>query len=406
MPAHQPTRRNTLIKPLFLSLEEPDTTLVDHPSMGGDHYNRTSMPNLIGADDDLGALLAFLREFQSQKSTLRVYAKELERLWLWCAYLQNVTIASLKRDDLVTYQAFLKKPTPEKMWCGSKLPRVTKDDHINPRWRVFYKALSESSITKSLTILDTFFNYLVQGQYLLGNPMAINRRKTRSKKSRPTIIDRYLEWDEICAVLRALSNYPMQSPRDAFRVGRARYMVLLFFYTGLRISEASQHTMGHFVVREKEWFLCIKGKGGKLRDIPIPDDLIDALVCFRQAIGLPSPTPQFREQTPLIPMQNVKSAISTRRIDKVIKWAFGLGAATLEQDAPHKASKLRSASVHWLRHSYVTYLLNSGASLKVAQENAGHSNVATTIHYCHVDQTNRHEQTRRLSLDALRNNDC
>ena len=63
------------------------------------------------------------------------------------------------------------------------------------------------------------------------------------------------------------------------------------------------------------------------------------------------------------------------RIDQIVKWAFDLGASAIESKSPHKASKLRQASAHWLRHSYVTYLLDSGAPLKVAQENAGHSNI-------------------------------
>jgi site-specific recombinase XerD len=46
---------------------------------------------------------------------------------------------------------------------------------------------------------------------------------------------------------------------------------------------------------------------------------------------------------------------------------------------PRRASKLRSASAHWLRHSYVTYLLDSDAPLKVAQKNAGHSDIGTTM---------------------------
>ncbi len=65
---------------------------------------------------------------------------------------------------------------------------------------------------------------------------------------------------------------------------------------------------------------------------------------------------------------------------------------------PRKASKLRSASAYWLRHSYVTYLLDSGAPLKVAQENAGHSDIGTTMLYRHVAQVDRFEATRNLSL--------
>src|SRR3990167_6153501 len=97
-------------------------------------------------------------------------------------------------------------------------------------------------------------------------------------------------------------------------------------------------------------------------------------------------------------MQNLNQSISARRIDQILRWAFNLGANQFEPDEPRKASKLRSASAHWLRHSYVTYLLDSGAPLKVAQENAGHSDIGTTMLYYHIAQTNRHAATRTLSL--------
>ncbi len=386
------------IKPLFFSLASPDETVVDHLIIEGDNYNRTSGANLIGADDDVGAILGFLREFQDSKSTLLVYAKELERLFLWSTYTQKLNISSLKRDDLLAYQAFLKKPTPKKIWCGTKAPRLKKDGVLNTEWRVFYSPLSDITLSKISAVLETFFNYLVQGKYLLGNPMAMDRRRKKSKKNTAKIIDRYLELDEIHAVLKALSDCPIESEKDEFRIVRARYIILLLFYTGLRIAEAGKHTMGDFLLRDEEWFLRVMGKGKKLREIPIPDELMDAMEYYRKAVGLTSPTPTFREKTPLIPMKNLTQAITTRRIDQILKWAFGLGAQTFERDAPHKASKLQAASAHWLRHSYVTYLLNSGASLKVAQENAGHSNIATTMHYRHVNQTDRHKQTRALSL--------
>src|SRR5579862_5733438 len=98
-------------------------------------------------------------------------------------------------------------------------------------------------------------------------------------------------------------------------------------------------------------------------------------------------------------MRNLKQSISARRIDQILKRAFNLGANIFEMKQPNKASKLRSASAHWLRHSYVTYLLDSGAPLKVAQENAGHSDIGTTMLYRHVAQEDRFEATRNLSLD-------
>jgi site-specific recombinase XerD len=157
--------------------------------------------------------------------------------------------------------------------------------------------------------------------------------------------------------------------------------------------------------RENNWFLRIVGKGKKLREVPVPDELLEALAKFRLQVGLPSPQPKFREKVPLIPMQNLKQPISTRRIDQILKWAFSLGALKFDAKNPRKASKLRLASAHWLRHSYVTYLLDSGAPLKVAQENAGHSNIGTTMLYRHVAQTDRHAATRKLSLVRINEND-
>jgi site-specific recombinase XerD len=233
----------------------------------------------------------------------------------------------------------------------------------------------------------------------LGNPLAVDRRRKR-KQSKPRIIDRYLELDEIQAVLKALANYLQYNQSEFFHVRRAIYIILLLFYTGLRISEAAQHRMGNFIQQEENWFLRVMGKGKKIREVPIPDELFAALQEFRISIGLPSPQPKFREKTPLIPMQNLKQAISARRIDQILKWAFNLGAVQFEPDALRKASKLRAASAHWLRHSYVTYLLESGAPLKVVQENAGHSDVGTTMHYRHVALTDRHSATRQLSLST------
>jgi site-specific recombinase XerD len=366
------------------------------------HYNKAIGESLIDAKNDAEAISAFLLEFRDSPLTLQSYAKEIERLLLWCVHVAERNISSLRRNDLVEYQAFLKNPLPRKQWIGPKGARQLKDGNANPKWRPFGKALGTSTVNKVLTILDSFFNYLVQTNYLTGNPLAIDRRRKRRNKPKQQLIDRYLEINEIFAVLDAIAHDASHNETQAFQALRARYIILLLFYTGLRISEAANHRMGNFLQREENWFLRVTGKGKKIREIPVPDDLLDALAAFRLAVELPSPQPKFREKTPLIPMENLKQAISTRRIDQILKWAFNLGAAQFDIDEPRRASKLRQASAHWLRHSYVTFLLDSGAPLKVAQENAGHSDVGTTMHYRHMAQTDRHAVTRTLSLLELK----
>jgi site-specific recombinase XerD len=389
-----------VIKPLFTILDDADTMGNDIIHVISDDYNKSLGHSLIDAKNDADAIAIFLKEYQSSPETLRSYAKEVERLLLWCHYVGQKNISSLRRDDLQTYQQFLKKPTPKKDWCGPSIGRLKKDDSINSRWRPFVKGLGDSTIRKTLSILDSFFNYLVKTNYLIGNPLAVDKKRKKRLSPKQSIVDRYLELDEIHAVIDAVTE-KIQTTKDLskrFQYIRSRYLVLLLFYTGMRISEAANHRMGNFIERESVWFLRVIGKGKKTREIPVPDALLAVLAEFREAIGLASHEPRYRERTPLIPMQNLKQSISTRRVDQIIREAFSLGALAFDKNKPRKASKLRAASAHWLRHSYVTYLLESGAPLKVAQENAGHNDVGTTMHYQHVAQVDRHSATRTLSL--------
>lgn len=394
--------KESSIKPLFIIDSDAKNIGKHLVSFATDDYNKALGEALINAKDDAEAISSFLQEFSDSPLTLKSYAKEIERLLLWCIHIAKCNISSLRRDDLVAYEAFLRNPQPKKVWVGSKAPRQLKDGSVNPNWHPFSGKLVDATVSKVKTILDSFFNYLVQTNYLTGNPLAVERRRKRRKQSKQQIIDRYLEISELLTVLDAIQEFASQNEAQDFQATRAKYIILLLFYTGLRIAEAANHRMGNFIQRENHWFLRVTGKGKKIREIPIPDDLLDALAEFRLKVGLTSPEPKFREQSPLIPMQNLKQPISTRRIDQILKWAFNLGALKLEAHEPRRASKLRQASAHWLRHSYVTYLLDSGAPLKVAQENAGHSNIGTTMYYRHVAQVDRHEATQALSLTTLK----
>jgi site-specific recombinase XerD len=361
---------------------------------------------MLSATTDAEAIRTFLNDYRDTKLTYRSYLKEIERLVLWCIHIPKISISHLKREHIIDYRAFLANPEPLNIWCGQRVARLTKSGAPNPDWRPFASALSGPTIRKCTSILDSFFNYLVLNNYLAGNPMAVDRRR-KGTKSNST--DRWLERDEISMTLTALSERPVNTEQEIFEVARAKYIILTLFYTGLRLAELTNHRMGDFTLIEDEWFLKVLGKGEKIRNIVVVDEYLDILIAFRYLMGLRSKLPEFNESTPLVPALDKKSPLSQSRIWQILKWAFAIGAEKFESlprssddeqmKFYHKASKLRNASPHWLRHSYGTYLVRAGCSIEKVRELMGHSDISTTMIYLHITKLDLHTSARGLSLD-------
>ena len=215
-----------MINPLFLPVDKGLAANNLILQFAKDDYNTAMGEALIGADNDAQAIAVFLQEYKDSPETLRSYAKEVERLLLWCIHVAKINISSLRRDHLTQYQDFLKNPEPKKIWCGPSAARLKKDGSINPLWRAFVDGLGPNSLRKSIKILDSFFNYLVQTNYLIGNPLAVDRRRKRRNQVAPRVIDRYLEMDDIQMTLDALSSHSTQNTSESFQTIRARYIIL------------------------------------------------------------------------------------------------------------------------------------------------------------------------------------
>jgi integrase/recombinase XerC len=131
-----------------------------------------------------------------------------------------------------------------------------------------------------------------------------------------------------------------------------RVILTLFFTLGVRISELKAIKVKDI---EKNW-VSVKGKGGKIRQIPILDELHFLLDEFIESV---KPKEYLFEKDGKVMSDNQIRYIINRVFKKI-----GI-----------------KASPHQLRHSFASTLLNSGARINDVSELLGHSSLTTTQIY-------------------------
>lgn len=148
------------------------------------------------------------------------------------------------------------------------------------------------------------------------------------------------------------------SPTNA----KHRAMLSLIYACGLRRSELLNLKPVH--VDSKRGLLIIKqAKGNKDRVVPISGKIIEMLRDYYRI---------YKPKTWLFEGQQEGEQYSAESIQKVLK------------DATIKAKVNKPVTLHWLRHSYATHLLESGTDLRYIQEILGHKSSKTTEIYTHV----------------------
>jgi site-specific recombinase XerD len=106
------------------------------------------------------------------------------------------------------------------------------------------------------------------------------------------------------------------------------------------------------------------GKGGKDRYVPLPARLLATLRDYWKAC---------RPGEGLFPPSAGKGEhLSVKTVQDAFK------------DALRKSGSRKNASVHTLRHSYATHLLENGVDIRVIQEVLGHQSPKTTVLYTHL----------------------
>ena len=139
-------------------------------------------------------------------------------------------------------------------------------------------------------------------------------------------------------------------------------MLSLIYSCGLRCGEILRLKPEH--VDSKRNILIIKqSKGSKDRITPLSDKTIEMLRAYFKA---------FKPKVYLFEGEKEGSPYTERSLQNVLKQCVA------------KAGIKKPVTLHWLRHSYATHLLENGTDLRYIQEILGHSSSKTTEIYTHV----------------------
>lgn len=159
-----------------------------------------------------------------------------------------------------------------------------------------------------------------------------------------------------------LSKEEVKKILDAPANIKHKAMLSLIYACGLRRSELLNLKPGD--IDSKRGLRTIRNaKGRKDRVVPVSEKIIELLRNYFKG---------YRPKVYLFEGQEEASRYSEESLSKVLKNAL-------------KSAKInRPATLHWLRHSYATHMLESGVDLRYIQELLGHKSSKTTEIYTHV----------------------
>jgi integrase len=359
---------------------------------------------LTGAEDDWAAARHFLNEYRASPETLRRYAAEIGRLFLWAERCLSKSPSQLTRSDYDAYERFLADPQPSALWCGPVRPRGAPD------WRPFVRGLSPASVRHALSILQSMLAYWVADGYLKGNPLALKRLKGgAAARYHPAEaapgdghFERFFDASLREALVAEIEALPRETRRQAAAYRRARWLYWLLCSTGCRIGELAGACHGDFIEREEGWWLQVLGKGRKPRRVPISGRLMRELGAFRQCHGL-APYPRPDDVTPLLPplylrdgRGRARPGLKPRQVNRLLKDLAERAATRLEAESPARAERLRRASAHWFRHTLVTALIEQDIPIKSIMKTTGHADERTFRRYNQRLREDQHQDVTRI----------
>lgn len=283
------------------------------------------------AQDYLGHLIA---ERGASPATVQAYRRDLDD---YLAFLQNdrciADIAAVRKGDVDAFVAALRT-----------------------------RGLAPSTVERRMSVVKGYHRFLLREGFIESDP-AQTVRLPRKPARLPDVLS-------VDQVARMLDGMPDGAPREL----RDAAMLEVLYGCGLRVSELVGLDLDRVLF--DEGCLRVLGKGSKERLVPFSGMAVTRmrsyLVDGRPALASAAPCPAV--------FLNARGGrLSRQSVHAVVARAGRtIGVANLHP--------------HTLRHSFATHLLEGGADLRAIQDMLGHSDIATTQVYTHVQAAQLREE--------------
>lgn len=261
--------------------------------------------------------------------------------------------------DLHDFSAFLSRYYGERPWSWQGVDRLAMRAFLGDLSK---RGLSKRSMARTLSAVRSFYRYMHRNEIVDTNP-ARAVGAPRLEKYLPGYLDR-AQIDLLFQIAE------VRAWEGKFVDVRNLAILELFYSTGMRLSELQGLSRPDLDMVSQQ--AKVRGKGRKERIVPIGDHAILALRNYEakrdellRGIGA-------KADRNAVFLGRTGRRIGVRAIQKVVTGLL----EQIDEDA--------GLSVHSLRHTFATHLLDAGADLRAVQELLGHASISTTQIYTHT----------------------
>ena len=286
----------------------------------------------------------FLSYLKSERGfsahTLESYSNDIGVFIDYCSTIFSGYTIDLDLIDTNTIRRFI----------GNEMEKV----YITKKEKRSYHS---KTIARRLAVIKSLFQYLYNFEKIKDNP-AMHLRTPKIDKNLPVIVRE----DDIISLMEE----PIKNPITNEIEGERDHAILEMLYaTGIRLSELLSINICD--IDRKSELVKVMGKGGKERIVPIGKVALNSIESYLKKLGK---SIRSSYEDPLFVNKKGKrlpKRTLQRRIKKYLEVTMGGG------------------TVHTLRHTFATHLVNSGADILTVKELLGHSSLSSTQHYTRLN---------------------